>query len=201
MEIMEEQTFLLANKFFNFIMQRPVSILVCLLFFVSCVEKKDYYDSNISENSDISYKCDSSINNFILRDTMYTSKFDKINDIKNDFSKGEGIWLANASFTEFLFMKTENGGCKHQFNYFYLTDSIPNTVIHEFPDSCFITTKGARLNMTEDNFLINYGDIDFDINKSGERTIYSYYDSVEVYQSIYIFRNRRLSHVEFGYIW
>ena len=68
---------------------------------------------------------DSSVNKFILRDTSYTCSIDNFPPVVDTYNNGEGAYFSNVSSTEYLFLKMENGGYRGQFDYFYITDTIP----------------------------------------------------------------------------
>ena len=114
---------------------------------------------------------DSSVNKFILRDTSYTCTIDNFPPIIDTYNKGEGVYFSNASSTEFLFLKMENGGYRGQFDYFYITDTIP----------------------------LQYKDVEFEITRKDSQVIYSL--DTMTYHSRYVFVHDSLRYIEFGEVY
>ena len=142
---------------------------------------------------------DSSVNKFILRDTSYTCTIDNFPPIIDTYNKGEGAYFSNASSTEFLFLKMENGGYRGQFDYFYITDTIPlqyRDSVFVLPDTAFYTTRGAYLGLTEKTFAEKYKDVEFEIARKDSQVIYSL--DTMTYHSRYIFVHDSLCYIEFG---
>ena len=185
------------------IMEKLILILgSSILLFVSCCNKNS--NSNASQYNYMDY-IDSSINCFILRDTNCMKYIDiKENNVIDDFNKGEGICLSNSTNTEWLYLVKENGGYKNQYNYYYLLDTIPNVhnrSIIRLSDSIFMTSRGIHIGSSIEDFKTKYKEIQFKVKHENEKICYSYYDTINQYSCIYIFKNGRLCRIEFGYVW
>lgn len=145
---------------------------------------------------------DSSVNKFILRDTSFTCSIDNFPPIVDTYNNGEGVYFSNASSTEYLFLKMENGGYRGQFDYFYITDTIPlqyKDSLLVLPDTAFYTTRGARLGLSEKVFSEKYKDVEFEITRKDSQVVYSL-DTL-TYHSRYVFVHDSLRHIEFGEVY
>lgn len=176
-------------------MARLILILVSSLCFTSCIVNK-------SDDKAV-YMTDCSINQFVLRDTSLLSSMNIPNMI-DDLAIGEFIGFSNVTSSEYLLLIRENGGCENQFNYFYLTDSIPVEYLEKLailPDSVFLTTRGVHIGSSEKEFCNKYKGIDFSISQNGTYKTYEFQDTVNLYYSTYQFKQGYLAHIEFGYVW
>lgn len=84
---------------------------------------------------------DSSVNQFILRDTTFLGQLDRLPDKIDDEYIGEFIGFSNATSSEYLLLVCENGGLNNQYNYFYLIDTIPIEYVNKMTvlrDSVFL---------------------------------------------------------------
>lgn len=172
------------------------SILLC---FCSCKPSKyDVFQENgvVVENS---------INKFVLRDTSYTCRLNILpKNMINDYDKGEGVYFTNKQHTEFLFLSLENGGMNGQYDYFYLSNSIPKVYKSKaivLSDSTFVTTKHLHLGSSLREFKKLIGNINFKVECKGDEKHFLYRDSIEQYSCLYKFYKSRLVHIEFGYVW
>ena len=179
-------------------MAMRILILVSSCYLISCGGHIRTYDDKVS------FYGDSSINQFILRDTSCLASINKMPSIMNDSNIGEFIGFSNISSNEFILLIRENGGYEKQFNYFYLTDSIPHEYVKRvvtLPDSSFITTLGAYIGCTEKDFCNKYKKISFSISQHTTGNTYMFQDTKNQYRGIYKFNRGYLSHIEFGYVW
>lgn len=147
---------------------------------------------------------DTSVNQFVLRDTSSFVHLEKLPDMIDDPNFGEFIVFSNASSSEFLLLVRENGGLHNQYNYFCLTDSVlseyePKTVILE--DSVFYTTLGVHIGTSEIEFCKKYKGINFSVSQSVNGKKYEFRDTINQYRSIYRFIDGKLKYLEFGYVW
>lgn len=147
---------------------------------------------------------DTSVNQFVLRDTSSFVNIEKLPDMIDDPNFGEFIGFSNASSSEFLLLVRENGGLHNQYNYFCLTDSVlpeykPKIVILE--DSIFYTTLGVHIGSSETEFSEKYKEMTFSVSKSANKKTYEFQDITNLYRSVYIFDKGYLKHIEFGYTW
>lgn len=145
---------------------------------------------------------DSSVNKFILRDTSYTCTIDNFPPIVDTYNNGEGVYFSNASSTEFLFLKVENGGYRGQFDYFYMTDTIPlqyKDSVFVLPDTAFYTTRGAHLGLSEKVFSEKYKNVEFEITRKDSQVVYSL--DTMTYHSRYVFVHDSLRYIEFGEVY
>ena len=147
---------------------------------------------------------DTSVNQFILRDTSSFVHLEKLPDMIDDPNFGELIGFSNASSTEYLLLVRENGGMENQYNYFCLTDSVlseysPKIVILE--DSVFYTTSGVHIGSSETEFCERYKGMNFSVSQSANKKTYEFQDTTNLYRSIYIFDKGYLKHLEFGFVW
>ncbi len=173
-------------------------ILVSSYILISCNQMCTYGGDIVSLYGD------SSINRFVLRDTLCFKGINNMPNIIDDPNIGEFVGFSNASSTEFLLLVRENGGYDKQFNYFYLTDSVSPEYVELFvnlPDSFFITTLGAHIGCSEKEFCDKYKKIKFNISQNATGSIYEFQDTINKYRSIYKFDNGYLSHIELGYMW
>ncbi len=182
-------------------MAKQILTLVSSLFLISCGGGGRHI--SLEDN----YVGDFSVNEFILRDTTFIKTLSNLPDIIDDttiLGIGEFIGFSNASSSEYLLLACENGGFMHQYNYFYLTDSIPSEYkdkIAILPDTAFCTTLGAYIGISEKEFSDKYKEIDFSISQKSSNKVYEYQDTIGLYQCIYIFNQGYLKHIEFGYVW
>lgn len=148
---------------------------------------------------------ENSINNFILRDTTYTCKLKiQAKNLVNDFHKGEGVYFTNKTKTEFLFLAAENGGVNYQYDYFYLSDSIPKEYKSKaivLSDSIFLTSNHLHLGSSLNEFKKIYYGTNLQVTNRGNEKEFVYVDSINQYSCLYKFRRNQLVHIEFGYIW
>lgn len=117
------------------IMAKLIQILVSSLFVISCVENKPVL------NDMEFFTGDSSVNQFILRDTTFLGQLDRLPDKIDDEYIGEFIGFSNATSSEYLLLVCENGGLNNQYNYFYLIDTIPIEYVNKMTvlrDSVFL---------------------------------------------------------------
>lgn len=180
------------------IMAKQILILVSSLLVMSCGGKKCVSIENVY------FIGDTSVNQFILRDTTSIAYLKKLPDLIDDPNIGEFIGFSNASSSEFLLLVRENGGVRNQYNYFYLTDSVfseykPKIVVLE--DSVFYTTLGARIGSSEIEFCKKYKRKNFSVSQSASQTTYEFQDTLNLYRSIYRFIDGKLKELEFGYVW
>lgn len=175
-----------------------ILILASSTYLLSCGNRNHVNCDNTSINRD------SSINQFILRDTNCFHLINNVPNIIDDPDLGEFIGFSNESSTEFVLLVRENGGFEKQFNYFYLTDSIPEKYTNQIvslPDKSFHTTFGAYLGITESEFRNKYNIDDFNKTPNGDGYTYQHEDTINQYRCIYTFHKESLSHIEFGYVW
>ena len=180
------------------IMAKLIQILVSSLFVISCVENKPVL------NDMEFFTGDSSVNQFILRDTTFLGQLDRLPDKIDDEYIGEFIGFSNATSSEYLLLVCENGGLNNQYNYFYLIDTIPIEYVNKMTvlrDSVFYTTLGVHIGSPEMDFRLKYKDVDFCIIQNATDKIYEFQDTISQYRSRYRFINGHLSHIEFGYVW
>lgn len=145
---------------------------------------------------------DSSVNKFILRDTSFTCSIDNFPPIVDTYNNGEGVYFSNASSTEYLFLKMENGGYRGQFDYFYITDTIPlqyKDSLLVLPDTAFYTTRGARLGLSEKVFSEKYKNVEFEITRKDSQVVYSL--DTMTYHSRYVFVHDSLRYIGFGEVY
>ena len=175
-----------------------ILILVSSCYLISCGGHMRTYDDNFSLYGD------SSINQFVLRDTSSFASINNMPKIIDDFNIGEFIGFSNASSTEFVLLVREYGGLDKQFDYFYLTDSIPQEYVGQvvtLPDSSFHTTLGAYIGCSEKEFCDKYRKLNFSVSRHTAGNTYTFQDSINLYRSVYKFTHGYLSYVEFGYVW
>lgn len=182
------------------IIRKKALVLICSVVLLNSCGKHATHGNDTPYN-----KIDTSINNFVLRDTscMRAITVPKRNIIE-DFYKGEGICFSNSSYTEFLYIVKEMGGYENQYCYFYLSDSVPPAYedkVIKLPDSNFVTSQGWHLGSTKEDFMEKTGGKNFNVNHINDKTLYFYTDSTELYSCKYLFQGNRLYQIEFGYIW
>ena len=93
---------------------------------------------------------------------------------------------------------------KNQYCYFYLLDSIPqfyNNKIIKLSDSHFTTSQGLHIGSTMKEFAEKTKCTAFNIEHTGDKTLYFYTDSTTLYTCKYIFHKNKLHQIEFGYVW
>lgn len=179
-------------------MVKLIRILVSSLFVMSCGGNR------CASDEDAFLVRDTSINQFILRDTSFWGHLEKLPDIIDDPNIGEFIGFSNVTASEYLLLVRENGGVCNQYNYFCLTDSVLPDYKHKFVilgDSVFIATLGAYVGCSEMDFCDKYKELEFSVSQTGTERVYEHQDTISQYCSIYKFNDGYLTHMEFGYIW
>lgn len=146
---------------------------------------------------------DSSINEFQL---MNSDSFDSVFTHQvyyykvNNCQLGEGIYVSNSLYNEFLFMKFNNGRIGPEFDAFVVTDSIPSEFSSRQIHSSiprFVSTNGAHIGMSKEDFLNRYSSnnkIDFD-------SLYIKYDTINMLYNQFMFKNDTLKSIQIGYDW
>lgn len=180
------------------IMVKLILILVSSLLVMSCGGNRCSYIE--SEH----FIGDTSVNQFVLRDTSYIAHLEKLPDIIDDPNIGEFVGFSNRSSSEFLLLVKENGGMRNQYNYFCLTDSVHSEYrpkISILEDSVFNTTLGVHIGSSEKEFCEKYKGLNFSVSQSASEKAYEFQDTINQYRSIYRFNNGILKYVEFGYVW
>lgn len=185
-------------------MAKLILILVSSLLAISCGGHRYACDDRPGGYEDVHFIGDTSVNYFILRDTSCFVHLEKIPDIIDGPNIGEFVCFSNALSSEFLLLARENGGMHNQFNYFYLTDSIPSeyrSKIAILGDSVFYTTSGMHIGSSETEFCEKHKGINFSISQSANEKTYEFQDTTNLYQCTYRFNDGKLKYVEFGYVW
>lgn len=148
---------------------------------------------------------DSSINEFLL---MVPTSLDSIlsipagTHIVNDFQYGEGIYVSNASNTEFVFLKFNNGRIGQELDAVILTDSLPSEAYSSMIHSEVLkykSTFGANLGMSKSDFESIY--INGSELKGNAGSIFVQRDSNNLLYNKFYFRNDTLRKIEIGYDW
>lgn len=179
-------------------MAKLILILVSSLLVMSCGGNRCISVQNTY------FVGDTSVNQFVLRDTSSFVHLEKLPDIIDDPNFGEFIGFSNASSSEFLLLVRENGGIKNQYNYFCLTNSVLSEYSSQIvilEDSVFYTTLGVHIGSSETEFCERYKGMNFSVSQSANEKTYEFQDTTNQYRSIYIFDKGYLKHLEFGYVW
>ena len=147
-----------------------IIIIIFTLFILSCNKvDKQAHFNHYTSNDSISI--DSSVNGITLADS---------NSILNQLG----------------------GGAKNEYNYFFILEEVPKeyqTKLIILPDIFFQTNKGAFLYMKEQDFLSRYKDLNLKRKIIKDTIIYTFNREDDIYESKYIFINKKLVEISFGY--
>ena len=165
-----------------------IIIIIFTLFILSCnkVDKQAHFNHYTSNDLSI----DSSVNGITLADS--NSILNQLGDISSyiieDYDKGECVILSNKNKTQYLEIRRAYGGAKNEYNYFFILEDI-----------FFQTNKGAFLYMKEQDFLSRYKDLNLKRKIIKDTIIYTFNREDDIYESKYIFINKKLVEISFGY--
>lgn len=131
-------------------------------------------------------------------DSVFSYQVD--NYMVNNCQLGEGIYVSNSLYNEFLFMKFNNGGIGHEFDTFFVSDSIPAEFYSYLMHSNiprFVSTNGAHIGMSKEDFLNLYS------SKNNIRldSLYIQYDTIDMLYNHFLFKNDTLKSILIGYDW
>lgn len=181
-----------------------ILILVSSLHFLcSCGLKSRNTELTIIDHEPFKCCMDSSINEFQLMDSeSFDSVFScQVDNYKvNNCQLGEGIYVSNSLDNEFIFMKFNNGGIGHEFEAFFVTDSIPAKFYSHLMHSNipqFVSTNGAHIGMSREDFLNIYSTM----NNMGLDSLYIRHDTINMLYNHFLFRQDTLKSIEIGYDW
>ena len=180
-----------------------IIIIIFTLFILSCnkVDKQAHFNHYTSNDS---ISIDSSVNGITLADS--NSILNQLGDISSyiieDYDKGECVILSNKNKTQYLEIRRAYGGAKNEYNYFFILEEVPKeyqTKLIILPDIFFQTNKGAFLYMKEQDFLSRYKDLNLKRKIIKDTIIYTFNREDDIYESKYIFINKKLVEISFGY--
>jgi len=165
------------------------------------VDKQAHFNHYTSNDS---ISIDSSVNGITLADS--NSILNQLGDISSyiieDYDKGECVILSNKNKTQYLEIRRAYGGAKNEYNYFFILEEVPKeyqTKLIILPDIFFQTNKGAFLYMKEQDFLSRYKDLNLKRKIIKDTIIYTFNREDDIYESKYIFINKKLVEISFGY--
>lgn len=179
-------------------------ILVSSIYLLcSCDSKSKNIVLTTIDHEPVKCCIDSSINGIQLMDS---ESFDSIfgwcidNYVVNNCQLGEGIYVSNLLDNEYVFMKLNNGRIGHEFDAFFVTDSIPaefykHRIHSKIPQ--FVSTNGAHIGMRREDFMNLYSAK----NNMGLDSLYIRHDTINMLYNQFLFRQDTLKSIKIGYDW